>query len=75
MRAPNTKSRATKQLELFALRCLEVADRVAAGEVAFLDGIDLLYEAARWGGLVESVGDDVIQATMAASFANARRPS
>jgi hypothetical protein len=68
------KSRAAKQLELFALRCLEIADRVAAGEVAFLDGIDLLYEAARWGGLVESVGDDIIQGTMAAAFANARRP-
>ena len=71
---PAAKSRAAKQLELFALRCLEIADKVAAGEIAFLDGIDLAYEAARWSGLVEKVGDDVIQMTMAAAFANARRP-
>jgi hypothetical protein len=63
----------SRQLKLFALRCLEIADRVAANEIAFLDAIDLLYEGARWGGLVESFGDDIVQATMAAGFANARR--
>jgi hypothetical protein len=72
--SPAAKSHAAKQLELFALRCLEIADRVAANEIAFLDAIDLLYEGARWGGLVESFGDDIVEATMAAGFANARRP-
>jgi hypothetical protein len=76
--APSTSrkkaARVTRQLELFALRCLEIADRVAANEIPFLDAIDLLYEGARWGGLVESFNDDIIQATMAAGFANARRP-
>ena len=32
------RSRATRQLEI--LRCLELADRVAASEIAFLDAID-----------------------------------
>jgi hypothetical protein len=63
------------QLELFAVRCLDLADRVAALELAFLDAVDLAYDAALWAGLTESVGDDVVQLTMAAAFANARRPS
>jgi hypothetical protein len=70
-----TRSRASYQLELLALRSLDLADRVAAGEIAFLDAVDLAYEAAVWSGLTDSVGDDVVQATLAAAFANARRPA
>jgi hypothetical protein len=66
--------RTSRQLEILALRSLELADRVAAGEIAFLDAVDLAYEAATWVGLVETVGDDIVQACMAAAFANARRP-
>jgi hypothetical protein len=54
---------------------LRLADRVADGEIAFLDAIDLAYEAAVWSGLTKTVGDDVVQATLAAAFANARRPA
>jgi len=72
--AAATKSRDTQQLEILALRSLELADRVAAGQLAFLDAVDLAYEAAQWAGLVETVGDDVIQGCLAACFANARRP-
>jgi hypothetical protein len=67
--------RSTCQLEILALRSLELADRVAAGEIAFLDAVDLGYEAAVWSGLTETVGDDIVQATLAAAFANARRPT
>jgi hypothetical protein len=66
---------ASRQLELLALRSLELADRVAAGEIAFLDAIDIAYEAAMWSGVMETVGDDIVQATLAAAFANARRPT
>ena len=66
--------RAAAQLELFARRCLDLADRVAENKIAFLDAIDVAYEAAVWAGLCETIGDDLIQATMAAAFANARRP-
>ena len=69
---PTNKSRATKQLEILALRSLELADQVAAGQLQFLDAVDLAYEAAVWGGVVEAVGNDIVQATLAASFANAR---
>jgi hypothetical protein len=76
----------TRQLEILALRCIELADRVAAGEIKFLDAVDLAYSAAIWAdlpneieasGLIDSkviTGDDIVQATLAAAFADARRP-
>ena len=68
------KSRAAKQLEILALRTLELADRVACGELKFIDAVDVSYEAAVDSGLVAIVGDDVVQLTLAAAVANARRP-
>ena len=56
------------------MRSIQLADRVAAGEIAFLDAVDIAYEAAAWSGLTSTVGDDIVQATLAAAFANARRP-
>lgn len=67
--------RATRQLEILALRSLELADRVAAGQIKFLDAVDVAYEAAFWSGLTETIGDDIVQATIAAAFANARAPA
>jgi len=67
--------RITHQLEILALRSMELADRVAAGEIKFLDAVDVAYEAALWSDLTETVGDDIVQATLAAAFANARRPA
>ena len=62
------------QLEILALRSLELADRVAVGEIAFIDAVDVAYDAAVWSGLPNTIGDDIVQATLAAAFANARRP-
>jgi hypothetical protein len=62
-------SRTTKQLEILAIRSLELAERVAAGEVAFLDAVDMAYEAAVWAGLTETVGDDIVQTVLAEAFA------
>ena len=75
MAGPVTKTRATRQLEILALRALELADRVAFGQLKFIDAVDLAYDAAFWSGLVNAVGDDIVQATLAAAFANARRPT
>jgi hypothetical protein len=58
----------TQQLELLALRSFNFADRVDAGEIRFLDAIDVLYDGAVASGLVDAVGDDVVQATLAAAF-------
>jgi len=65
----------SRRLEILARRALELADRAAAGEINFTHAVDLAYEAAHWSGLVEAVGDDVVQATLAAAFANARAPA
>jgi hypothetical protein len=58
MSKPARKSRVTRQLEILALRSLELADQVAAGQLKFIDAVDAAYEAAQWAGLVKSVGDD-----------------
>jgi hypothetical protein len=65
----------TRQLELLALRAGQLADRVAAGEMQFLDAVDLAYSAAVFVGLVDDVGDDVVQSVLAAAFATARAPA
>jgi hypothetical protein len=72
---PTNKSRATKQLEIFALRSLELADQVANGRIGFLDAVDAAYSAAEWAGLLEDLGDDIVQFTLSAAFANARPPT
>lgn len=78
--------RVRTQLEMLARRAGELADRVAAGDLAFIDAVDMAYSAAVWAGLPEAIdkaelvtnnitGEDVVQATLAAAFANARRPA
>jgi hypothetical protein len=73
-------------LEILALRSLELADQVATGQLQFLDAVDLAYSAAVCADLPNAIdksklitgtitGDDIVQATLAAAFANARRPA
>jgi hypothetical protein len=69
------RNRAARRLEILALRSLELADSVAEGSIKFIDAVDVAYEAAVWSGLVDEVGDDIVQACLAAAFANARRPT
>ena len=78
--------RITHQIEILALRSMELADRVAAGEIKFLDAVDLAYAAALWADLPNAIeksgvintdkitGGDIVQATIAAAFANAKAP-
>jgi len=56
------------RLDLFAIRCRDLRDRVAEGRLAFMDAVDTAYEAAVWSGLVDDVGNDVVQFWMAAAF-------
>ena len=79
--------RVTHQLEILAVRSMELADRVAIGELKFLEAVDLAYDAALWADLPNAIeksgvintkkitGDDIVQATIAAAFANARAPA
>jgi hypothetical protein len=57
-----------QQLEILARRSFELADRVAAGELQFLDAVDVAFDSAVASGLAESVGYDVIQIVLATSF-------
>jgi hypothetical protein len=86
---PAKSERVTRQLEILALRSIDLADRVAAGELPVIDAVDLAFEAAIWAdlpnaidasGLINSniigapTGLDVVQTTIAAAFATLRRP-
>jgi hypothetical protein len=54
---------------------MELADQAAAGQLRFIDAVDVAHEAAQWAGLIEAVGDDIVQGVLSAAFANARRPA
>jgi hypothetical protein len=62
-------------LQILARRSLELADQVARDELPFLATVHTIYDAAAVSGLVDKVGDRIVQATIAAAFANARRPT
>lgn len=89
LRPRKKKHPVTRQLELLAVRCFDLADRVAAGELEYIDAVDLAYSAAIWADLpaaIEASGlidrnksgaptaDDIIQRTIAAAFINASAP-
>jgi hypothetical protein len=63
----------TRQLAILTQRSFELADRVAVGELELIDGVDMAFEAARWSGLTETIGNDAVQAILAEAFAGARR--
>jgi len=60
-------------LALLLERCRTLAARVADGELAFIDAIDMAYSAADWSGLVDRYGDDVVQLVLADAFIGCRR--
>ena len=57
-----------RRIDLFAIRCRDLRDQVAAGRLAFIDAVDMGYTAAIWSGLADDVGDDVVQHVMARAF-------
>ena len=61
------------QIELFALRANDLADRVDRGSLSFIDAVDMAYSAAIWSGLVDHVGDDVVQKVLADAFRRVRQ--
>jgi len=67
-RKPTPENFTQRQLELFAIRCSELADRVVGGNLSFIDAVDMAYSAADFAGLVEVAGDDAIQKIMFAAF-------
>lgn len=71
-----TREHHMRTLELLALRCCDLSERVEANTISFLDAVDMAYSAAVWSGLIDSVGDDAVQKVMYAAFATTtRRPA
>jgi len=62
------RGRTDKCLDLFHERCCTLADRIGAGEIGFIDAVDLAYTAAQFSGLADRVGDDAVQSVMANAF-------
>ena len=59
---------AAHQLKLLAVKSSELAHRVAAGQLGFVDAVDSAYSAAIWAGVVDSAGNDAVQKVLAAAF-------
>lgn len=55
-------------LEVFALRCWARAYLYAAGELSLHEAVDAFQEYAAESGLVLQIGQDAVQAIMAAEF-------
>jgi hypothetical protein len=60
-------------LDLLHERCVTLAERVQAGELAFIDAVDMAYTAADFAGLIEHYGDDAVQEVLARAFIGARK--
>jgi hypothetical protein len=71
---PAIEQFARRQLILFEQRCQTLAERVSCQQLKFIDAVDMAYEAATWSGLVDAVGDDLVQATMASAFMKVCQP-
>jgi hypothetical protein len=65
---PTNKSRATKRHDILASRSLKLAVRATAGQLPFIDSVDMAYSAAHRDSWRRRH-----TARVAASFANARR--
>jgi hypothetical protein len=60
--------RAADPLEVFRARCEARAHLYATGDLDLHDAVDVLQEGAVKLGLVERIGQDAVQAIMAAAF-------
>jgi hypothetical protein len=49
-------------------RCCVLVARVAAGQLPFLDAVDMAWSASEFSGTVDRVGPDRVQAILARAF-------
>lgn len=64
----NARAARPTPLEAFILRCWARARLCAAGELSMHDAVDVLQDLAERTGLVAHIGQDAVQAIMAAEF-------
>jgi hypothetical protein len=60
-------------LDLLLDRASVLASRVEAGNLGFIEAVDMSYSAALWSGLIDRYGDDAIQQLLAAAFMHVRK--
>lgn len=61
-----------RQLKILFQRSCYLAEAVAAGTIPLLDAVDLAESAAEWSGVIDTAGQDAVQAVLAAAFVGAR---
>jgi hypothetical protein len=71
--SPPNRAQGDPVLELLFDRCCVLADRVAAGQLPFLDGVDFAWSAAELAGTVDRLGPDAVQGVLAQAFMGVRR--
>jgi hypothetical protein len=64
----NSAQFSRQQLTSFERRCQTLAERVGCKQLSFVDAVDMAYDAAMWSGLVDALGDDLVQEAMARAF-------
>jgi hypothetical protein len=60
-------------LDILYERACMLAENVSSGGMAFLDAVDMAYDAAIYSGLRDRAGDDVVQSVLAAAFIGAKQ--
>lgn len=45
-----------------------VAESIRAGELGYIDGVDMAYSATQWSGFADAVGDNNVQLVMSGAF-------
>lgn len=59
-------------INAFVARCDARAWLVSAGELTLHEAVDELQASAQASGIIDAIGQDAVQAIMAAAFANTR---
>lgn len=59
-------------LDLLYERSCTLADRVAAGDLAFIEAVDMAASAADFAGVTDHYGPDQVQHVLAAAFMGVR---
>jgi hypothetical protein len=60
-------------LDLLFERCCQLADRVEAGELGFLDAVDMAWSAAEFAGTIDRAGAGAVQWVLACAFVGTKR--
>jgi hypothetical protein len=68
MKTAALQTTVTSDLDVFRARCEALAQLVREGRAEFLDAVDALQNMAVAYGLVADIGQDRVQAAIAAAF-------